>query len=79
MKTYIAESQTESISNGFLNCLNWAFAKIQDENEKIVKIYLAYPGVKFMRIVAEITRNGITIHKNGRQTRVRKKDKRHEK
>ena len=66
MKIYIGIAGSEIHSDGWLGCLYWSQSQI-DNGIDVVKIHVARPGVKTMRVVAEVTRNGVRLIRDGRQ------------
>ena len=66
MKTYIGIAGSKIHSDGWLGCLYWSRSQV-DNGIDIVKIHVARPDVKTMRIVAEVTSDGVRLIQGGRQ------------
>jgi len=70
MKTYIGLAGSEIHSDGWLGCLYWSKSQV-DNGVDVVKIHVARPNVKTMRVVAEVTRSGVKLIQDGRQVPLR--------
>ncbi len=70
MKTYIGIAGGEIHSDGWLNCLYWSQSQV-DNGVGVVKIHVARPDVKTMRVVAEVTNDGVRLIQDGRQVPLR--------
>jgi len=70
MKTYIGIAGSKIQSDGWLGCLYWSRSQVNNGAE-VVKIHVARPGVKTMRVVAEVTRDGVRLIRDGRQVPLR--------
>lgn len=68
MKTYIATSGNESYSGNILNCIHWSNEVISEipAADTIVKIHRIRSEQKYMRIVFEVTSDGIRKIEGGR-------------
>jgi hypothetical protein len=70
VKTYIGIAGKDIYCDGWLGCLYWSQSKVNG-GVNIVKIHIARPGVKTMRIVAEVTSDGVRLLQNGRRVPLR--------
>ena len=70
MKTYIGIAGSEIHSDGWLGCLYWSQSQV-DNGVDVVKIHVARPDVKTMRVVAEITCDGVRLIQDGRHVPLR--------
>ena len=70
MKTYIGIAGSKIHNDGWLGCLYWSQSQI-DNGIEVAKIHVARPGVKTMRVVAEVTRDGVRLIRDGRQVPLR--------
>ncbi len=77
MRTYCAIVNNQTHWNGWFSCIHWAQDRINIDSALVVKIHVARPDEKLMRVVAEITSQGIRHIQNGRYVRVRKATLRH--
>ena len=68
MKTFIATSGNQSFGGGLPDCLVWANEVISEIHaaHSIVKIHRIRSEQKYMRIVFEVTSNGIRKIESGR-------------
>ena len=73
MKTFIAISGNQSFGGGLPDCLFWANEVIGEIPiaDTVVKIHRIRPEQKKMRVVAEITPDGIRKIENGREVPIR--------
>ena len=70
MKTYIGVAKGAVHSGGWLGCLYWSQSQVIN-GVNTVKIHVARPNVKTMRVVAEVTNDGVRLIRNGRQVPLR--------
>jgi hypothetical protein len=70
MKTYIGIAGREIHSGSWLGCPYWSQSQVNN-GVNVVKIHVARPNVKTMRIVAEVTGDGVRLIQNGRQVPLR--------
>ena len=66
MRCYIATIGNNVYMNGWQACYQWAKDHIKTNSSHIVKIHLARAGEKTMRIVAEVSDDGIKHISDGR-------------
>lgn len=77
MHTYIAIRGADEFHGSWISCICWAIDRVSDRRANhAIKIARARPGERHMRVVAEITADGIQPISNGRLSRIRKADKR---
>jgi hypothetical protein len=72
MKTFIASTGRQRISTSWYHALSWACEKVRVDADNIVKIYIARPGDKRARVVAEVTHEGIRQIEKGRLVDLKK-------
>ncbi len=72
MRCCIAKGGGQSISGGWLYCLNWGIEQVKDDFSLVVKIYSVRAGEKQGRVIAEITGEGLKLIKDGRHVPLRK-------
>ena len=70
MKTYIGIAGRNIHSDGWLGCLYWSQSQVGNGVD-VVKIHVARPDVKTMRVVAEVTSDGVRLIRDGRQVPLR--------
>lgn len=72
MRTYCAVANKHIHWNGWHGCFLWAQEIIGTDPAIIVKIHVARPDQKLMRVVSEITNEGVRHIENGRSVPVSK-------
>jgi hypothetical protein len=79
MHTYFAVSSKEHINGSLQNCIFWAFARVQNQKAKIIKIHKAKPNEKHCKIVFEVSRDqGLVATPHGRSVFISKLKNHHE-
>lgn len=76
MHIYLAETKGSNFKHGWLSCVHWAFDQVRNSPDCTVRIFRCRAGEKFMRIVAEVSSDGLSFIEDGRTTQIKKADRR---
>jgi len=66
MRCYIATRLGGTYTGGWYGCLAWAQGEVREDPLLVVKLHVARPRVKTVRVIAEVTANGVRLIGNGR-------------